>query len=134
MTTCVLTDCGEIALTRQTVILSAEHLREVLASYGDQDPRILHLEGISGLLVRIGIGGTFGAVHVTGRAGLKESRFATASMEHTGDQAAFGYLGEAWHVPPRYLLPAAAVMDIVAFIYRTRDLPGWVTWARRGDD
>ena len=89
---------------------------------------IAMLVSSAGLLVRVGFGGPFGFVHVTSRAGPKDSRFALATTEHTEEDVTFSYLGQAWHVSPSYLLPSAAVADIVAFIYRTRELPNWVSW------
>ena len=59
------------------------------------------------------------------------SQFALASTEHTQDTVCFRYVGELSPFPPKYLLPTAAVIDIVAYIYRTRELPTWVQWEQR---
>jgi hypothetical protein len=131
MTTCVLIDCCDGMATRQTIILSADHLRETLALYGDRVPGMLRLEGMAGLLVRIGIGGPLGVVLVTGVGGRRDEQIAVASTQHTQDAAVFQYLGAQVPFLPQHLLPAAVVVDIVVYLYRTRELPSWVLWEKR---
>jgi hypothetical protein len=131
MATCVLIDCRDGMATRQTVILSADHLRETLALYADREPAIVRLEGMAGLLARIGFGGSVGVVLVTGVGGRRDEQIAAASTPHTQEAAAFQYLGEQVQFAPKHLLPAAVVVDIVIYLYRTRELPSWVHWEKR---
>ena len=131
MTTCVLIDCCDGMAMRQTVILSADHLRETLALYPDREPGILRLEGMAGLLLRIGFGGPVGVVLVAGTGGTKDEQVAVAPAQHTQEAVAFRYLGEQLPFAPKYLLPAAVVVDIVVYLYRTRELPSWVQWQKR---
>jgi hypothetical protein len=131
MTTCVLIDCCDGMAMRQTIVLSADHLRETLAQYADREPGILRLEGMAGLLVRIGLGGPVGVVLVTGVGGTRDEHVAAAPTQHTQEAVAFRYLGEPVSFSPKYLLPATAVADIAVYLYRTRDLPSWVQWEKR---
>jgi hypothetical protein len=131
MTTCALIDCRDGGLARQTIILSADHLRESLELYADDEPAILRLEGMAGLLLRIGVGGPVGVVLVAGATTAKDEHVALASTQHAQDAVAFRYLGQEVTCARRYLLPAAVVVDVVLYLYRTRELPGWVHWEKR---
>jgi hypothetical protein len=111
--TCVLIDCCDGLATRQTIVLSADHLRETLAGYADREPGVLRLEGLAGMLVRIGCGGPVGVVLVTGGGATKDEQIAVAPTQHTQGAVAFRYLGEQVPFAPQLLLPAAAAVDIV---------------------
>jgi hypothetical protein len=112
----------------KATIRSAEQLRQTLAEYSRQEPRLLNLEWDAQIHLGIALGGPFGAVEVFLFKGQKKSCVALAPVERAKE--AVTYVGD-WQpspFPPKHLLPAEEVIRIILSIYQSKELPEWVRW------
>jgi hypothetical protein len=112
-------------------IESSQQLRRELECFGPKEPRVLHLESSAGLLIRVGIGGPFGHVHLSDREKSKPACFASAPNRCTEEDVPFAYDYQPSPIGPEFLLPIDQVIEIVTEIYGRGAPPDWVQWESR---
>ena len=136
----VATECKEWVLTDwfgdpegdpvypKVVVQSAEQLRQILAEYAEQEPRLLNLDRAADIRLGIALGGPYGVVEVYSLGGKDKSLIALAPVETAKEDVIFVGDWQPSPFTPKYLLPAKDVIELVLCLYQQQRLPECVRW------
>jgi hypothetical protein len=114
--------------TEEWSIESEEQLVELLEDFSKKEPRVLMLRSPGGALAFVGIGGPLAGVHYYANPSNRRSVSAKPMTTYANEDHWFTAVGEPARYKADFLMPVGRVIEILAHIFRTGDLPSWIEW------
>jgi hypothetical protein len=114
----------------ETVRVESEgHLVHLLKSFSHKEPRLVLLRSPQGSLVSIAVGGSLAGVEFYDDPQSGVPVTAKPRQSYSDKDIWFVAEGQPAKGEANTLMPVDQMIEIVTYIYRTHQLPGWVDWA-----
>jgi hypothetical protein len=118
--------------TEISPIVSEEQLAQLLRNYAQKEPRILIIANPNGGRAFVGIGGELAAVSYYPTQDRRVCVTARPKETYTKQIHDFRAVGEWTPFYAEYMMPFEKVIQIIIDLYRTGELPVWITWKQTG--